>query len=211
MKKQLKTRSVIAAVILTLVSEGMILTADGMAFDRRNALVRRPAIHRPGTVVTQLPAGHRPVLVGKKDYFYHGGNFFQQRSRRRDFVVVRPPLGAVVHDLPLGITTAVIAGATYFFLAEACYRPVPAGYMVVHPPTIEAAASLNDRVSVMAELLNVRSGPGIEHPVIAKISKGTILTVCGQAPGWLYVELPERNFGWVMDKFTYRLSSPASG
>jgi hypothetical protein len=209
MGKKLKTRTVIVALILAIVSEGMILTADSRAFDRRNTRARGPVIYRPGTVVAKLPAGHQAVRVRKKNYFYHGGTFFQQRPK--GFVTVRPPMGAVVRDLPLGFTTAVIAGATYFFLAEACYRPVPAGYMVVTPPVIKASTPVNSSISVTAELLNVRAGPGTEHPVIAKVSRGTVLTVRGQAPDWLYIELPGGDFGWVMDRFTYCLPPPAEG
>jgi len=209
MGKKMKTRTVIAALILAIVSEGLILTADSRAFDRRNTRSRGSAIYRPGTVVAKLPAGHQTVQIRKRNYFYHGGTFFQQRPK--GFVTVRPPVGVVVRGIPLGFTTAVIAGATYFFLAEACYRPVPAGYMVVNPPVIEASTPVNSSVSVTAELLNVRSGPGTEHPVIARVSKGTVLAVRGQAPGWLYIELPGREFGWVMVKFTYRLPSPAQG
>lgn len=58
---------------------------------------------------------------------------------------------------------------------------------------------------------NIRSGPGIDFPVIHQLRDGDRLTVYGYAPKWLYVKLPSGEFGWVMLQYTLPVSPPASG
>ena len=64
---------------------------------------------------------------------------------------------------------------------------------------------------VDAYSLNVRSGPGTNHPVVNQVGQGMQLEVKGSAPGWYYVRLPSGAFGWVMGKYTHLLPSPAQG
>jgi len=51
-------------------------------------------------------------------------------------------------------------------------------------------------------VLNVRSGPGLQYPVINELAAGTAFTVIGQSSdgGWLFVVLPSGNTGWI-DRF----------
>jgi hypothetical protein len=51
----------------------------------------------------------------------------------------------------------------------------------------------------------------LSYPLIYQVHSGYILEVHGQSRGWLYVELPNGEFGWVMAEFTYRLEAPGSG
>lgn len=210
MQSKLKSKEIIIGTILSFVLEIFFLSAGNPAFAQQKYHHSGRAIYRPGHVVERLPQGHHTVHVGQRNYFYQGGIFY--RKDPKGFIVVRPPLGAVIVGLPVGFTTVVIAGITYFLFADAYYRPVSAGYMVVKlevptgPPT---SAGFN--VSVTTELLNVRSQPGIEYAVISQVCRGTVLTVRGQAPGWLYVNLPDGGFGWVMGRYTQRLSPPANG
>jgi len=204
-----KSKTVVVALILVFVLEGMILPAVSPAFGRRHS--PPPVMYQSGTVVANLPPGCQALRVKEKGYFYHGGTFYQRRHR--GFIVARPPVGAVVGDLPAGFTMALIAGATYFLFAEAFYRQVPSGYMVVAPPVqAESSTPQGASVSVNAELLNVRSGPGMDYLVIAQVRKGTCMVVRGQAPQWLNVDLQNGVSGWIMTRFTVRLSpQPALG
>jgi uncharacterized protein YgiM (DUF1202 family) len=89
--------------------------------------------------------------------------------------------------------------------------PPPGGLMQPPYPAIVSPAP-GQQVAVTAEQLDVRSGPGLNHPLVTHVAKGAVLVIRGSAPGWLYVQLPNGTFGWVMSKFTAPVSSPpASG
>jgi hypothetical protein len=47
-----------------------------------------------------------------------------------------------------------------------------------------------ESVRVTAERANLRSGPKTESPIVAKVSKGTILPVLGREGGWVRVAAP---------------------
>lgn len=65
------------------------------------------------------------------------------------------------------------------------------------------------RVLVTALELNVRVGPGFNHPVAGYVVKGESLEVLGSALGWLFVRTPSGLNGWVMVSFTSPLPTPA--
>jgi len=167
-------------------------------------------------VLDRLPHGYSRVKVKGDHYFYHGGHFFRQRGP--GFVVVAPPRGAVVAILPPLYTTIVIGGNTYYTYQGVYYRRVPAGFVVVEepapvvvsepaPPETAAVSS----VIVAAPALNVREGPGLDYNIIAVVQQGTTLPVHATAPGWLYIQAPTGQFGWVDQQFTSPLKTPASG
>jgi uncharacterized protein YgiM (DUF1202 family) len=177
--------------------------------------------HHPryGEVFHGLPHGYHTVWAGRTKFFYHHGVFY--RSGSRGFVVVHAPVGAVVAYLPIGFTTIVLGGIPYYYYDNVYYQRVPSGYIVaepppgaqvpVPPPGVEPYPAEAGQVAVTAELLNVRSGPGLDQPVFSQVVKGTVLVIQGSAEGWYYVQLPNGQFGWVMTKFTAPLSAPASG
>jgi HlyD family secretion protein len=76
-------------------------------------------------------------------------------------------------------------------------------------PTPTAApthASL--QAEIVASALSVRSGPGIDHPVIATLFKGNVVPVLEVDPktGWLHVQLPGgEKTGWISGKPAYVL------
>ncbi len=55
--------------------------------------------------------------------------------------------------------------------------------------------------TVTAGALNVRSGPGIEHPRIGGVTKGRVLEVFEEQNGWLRI-LYNSQSGWVSKKYT---------
>ena len=157
---------------------------------------------RLGTVVVQLPPGSINVRIGPVRCHYRGGVFY--KKGRRGFVVVRAPVGAVVPVLPPGVRAVFVGGRTYYCLHGAYYRKIPLGYVVVNAPAgdlVTDASLMTDgaRVTVRAALLNVRSGPGVNHPVVTRVRRGTVMTIRGQAADWFYAELPNGTFGWVID------------
>jgi hypothetical protein len=186
---------------------------------RGKVVVRHP-VPRYGRVVVNLPANHRKIVVKRQNYFFHHGVFYRQGPG--GYVVVRAPIGAIVATIPVGFLTFVVGNNAYFYYGGIYYRQVPSGYMVVESPPetvvvqessdeFEVTPAVGDQVSVTAALLNVRSGPNENHPVIAQVSNGTVMVVRGHAPGWLYVEFRNGAFGWIMAGYTARLPQPANG
>ena len=219
MKTNLYSKYLVAAISLAGILIAMTVTADSaFAQPRRAAEVRRTA-QRHGKVVVSLPKNHRTVSVGRTRYFYQHGTFY--RKAPAGYVVVRAPLGAVVVCLPVGFRTAVFGGMTYFTYGGAYYQRVPAGYRVVStpppmvvqaPPHVFAQLPVRDnRIAVIAERLNVRSGPGLNQAVVGQVVRGTRLVIQGNAAGWWYVQLPGGESGWVMAAFTTLPPQPANG
>jgi uncharacterized protein YraI len=84
--------------------------------------------------------------------------------------------------------------------------------MVVESPLqVEEDIADGEQVSVTSHLLNVRAGAGMEHPVRTQVPRGSVLVVRGYASGWLYVELHDGSYGWVMSRFTTPLATALPG
>jgi len=219
MKKNLYSKYLVAAISLAGIFIAMTVTADSaFAQPRRAVEVRHPA-QRHGKVVVSPPKNHRAVSVARTRYSYHHGTSY--RKAPAGYAVVRAPLGAVVFDLPIGFRAVLVGGTSYFTYGGAYYRRVPAGYRVVSaPPAIMVPAQPygfaqlpvpDNRIAVIAERLNVRSGPGLNQAVVGQVIRGTRLVIQGSAAGWWHVQLPGGESGWVMATFTTPLPQPANG
>ncbi len=58
-------------------------------------------------------------------------------------------------------------------------------------------------VTVKASILNIRSGPGQSHPIIAEVRQQTTLQVLALTTNWVKVALPASNInGWVLRRYT---------
>lgn len=70
--------------------------------------------------------------------------------------------------------------------------------VVVVVPFMLATAQGEPSATTRAQL-NVRSGPGTEHPVTASISKNTVVTLEGRngVSSWMLVRAPDGTRGWV--------------
>jgi uncharacterized protein YgiM (DUF1202 family) len=64
------------------------------------------------------------------------------------------------------------------------------------------------RVTITAEVLNVRSGPGLDQEIVSQGRQGEILDVIRSERDWLYVRTTEGLYGWVMAKFTVLQTKP---
>lgn len=159
--------------------------------DKRPVTVKR--------VVHKIPERHTVVVHGRERYHYHRGRFY--RPWNSGFILVRPPLGLIMLDIPIGSRMVISAGITYHVFGDVYYRRVPAGYQVVEP--IRAPGTgWPDRVEVIIDLLNVRYGPQENEEVIAQVNRYATLRVLGGAPGWLYVEVEGEDVrGWVMERY----------
>jgi hypothetical protein len=164
--------------------------------------------HRPAAVkhvVHKIPSRHAVVIHGRDRYHYYSGRFY--RPWNSGFILVRPPLGLVVLNIPLGSRMVLSAGITYHVFGDVYYRRVPMGYQVVEPIR-SYAANRPDRVEVIIDLLNVRYGPESSEEVIAQVGRYKALRVLGSVPGWLFVEVEGDDLrGWVMDRYVSANSS----
>lgn len=178
----------------------------------------RPVRH--GHVVPKLPRGYRRVWHSNTPYYYRYGIFY--RPSPSGFIVVRAPIGLIISSLPVGYTRVWVGGVSYYVYAGAFYRKVPSGYVVVERPPgvyleedapvlVEPPEAAEGIVTVTASALNVRAGPSLTHPVLYQVHRGYLLEVHGRATGWLYVELPDGEFGWVKRVFTAPLDPNAKG
>ncbi|BBO75257.1 hypothetical protein DSCW_26740 [Desulfosarcina widdelii] len=176
--------------------------------------------HGPGEVLHKMPPDHRTVNVGNSRYYFHGGAFYQQRPG--GFFPVHAPVGAVVFSLPVGAMALLVGGITYYLYNDVYYRRAQQGYVVVEQPSEVVAVKetsavvpsqqiTGETVTITAALLNVRSGPGLNFPVVQQIRQHETVAINGYAPEWLYVQLPDGSFGWVMLKYTSAFDSNAAG
>ena len=86
-----------------------------------------------GAAVAAPTRGYLPVYYGGVNYAYYGGYYYQPAAT--GYVVVKPPLGAIVPTLPPGATATTVNGQTYFVYNDTYYKPVlvngATGYQVV--------------------------------------------------------------------------------
>ncbi len=216
-----RSAKIFIAIVLCAAVSGYAVQgfAQSPRHKRPRAFVRHP-IPKYGRNVVRLPPKHRKLMVNRTRYFFDSGIFY--RRGPRGYVIVRAPVGAILAGVPVGSVTFSLGNTPYWYYGGVYYRRVPSGYIVVDAPPDAVITQESDdrddigpvvgeRVSVTTRSLNVRSGPGRNHAVIAHLQYGTTLVVRGYSPGWLYVELPHGRFGWIMKKFTSFISPLPSG
>ncbi len=216
MAKSLKKHRqlVVAATAVFLFLSSVLPPAVAAQPPRRKPHRAGGIYPHPGFHVRVLPKGHRTVHVGPLEYLFLDGIFY--RTGPGGYVVVAAPVGAVIRSLPAAAVMVTIGAITYHIYAGVYYQEVPEGYRVVAPPVKtakpdEAVAWEGDRIRVTAALLNVRSGPGKDHPVISQVKEGDLLVVQSSSSDWYYVKLPDQSFGWVMVKYTTLVEPKARG
>lgn len=113
------------------------------------------------------------------------------------------------------IATGILAGITFSLLNSAASAPAPRCAPAPQPvPNTGSAVSYTattGSVIVTAQMLNVRSGPGLGNPALRQIPNGTVLSIQGNAPGWYYVKTADNLYGWVMTQYTAPLGYSAAG
>ena len=92
--------------------------------------------------------GHYDVVEHHGDhYYYSDGRWYRPYGGR--YVYFAPPFGVRIGYLPLGFTTLVVAGATYYMLNDVYYVRDGSDYVVVPPPTsavAPAAAPVSEEI-----------------------------------------------------------------
>jgi uncharacterized protein YgiM (DUF1202 family) len=149
-------------------------------------------------------------MLANSLYYYNAGSFY--RKDPGGYVVIDPPVGAVVPALPADYNFLLVDGVRYYTSAENYYLQVTGGYQVVPDPRRTVPQSVvSNKVVVTSNMLNVRSGPGLEHYIANKVYYGDVLLVIQRNIDWMYVQLPDNNRGWVMTRFTEPAGQRADG
>ena len=175
---------------------------------RRPAVVRRPV--PVGRVLRSLPLGYAAIMLANSLYYYHGGSFYHRDPR--GYVVVHAPVGAVVPALPADYSFLYIDGIRYYTHAGNYYLQAPGGYQVVPDPRRRGPQPvISNKVVVTSTILNVRSGPGLQHYIANRVNYGDVLLVIQRNVDWVYVQVPDNSRGWVMTRFTAPVGQRADG
>jgi len=61
--------------------------------------------------------------------------------------------------------------------------------------------SSEGRGKIIANRVNVRSGPGERHTVLGQLNMGDDIAIIENQNGWLKIEPLKSSFGWILDKF----------
>lgn len=93
---------------------------------------------QPGWAVRGAPSRSRVVVWGGVNYRYHDSVWYAPGAR--GYVVVRPPIGAVIADRPAFFTLLTIGTIAYLYANGTYYRERAEGYEVVPPPVQGAVA-----------------------------------------------------------------------
>jgi hypothetical protein len=114
----------------------------------------------PGLAFSVLPPGYVQIGVGGTPYYYNEGVYYEPAPT--GYVVVAPPLGAVVPELPPGVETIVTGDTMYFYAGGAFYVQGPQGYLVAAPP-----------LGVTVSMLPPDAVPTTIHGILYYLSRGT--------------------------------------
>lgn len=97
--------------------------------------------HTHGDIVFGLPSGFISISLGGLRYYYCDGAFY--RRSLFSYVVVSPPVGAVITTLPPYEQMVVINGVTYYVSDGIYYQYTPRGYVVVTQPVVQDTFTVN--------------------------------------------------------------------
>ncbi len=87
---------------------------------------------RWGLRISWLPSNFSTIRLSGARYYYYDGLFYSRFDG--EYVVVAPPVGAVVHSIPRDYRPVVIRGVTYYEDNGTYYVYTRKGFEVVLPP-----------------------------------------------------------------------------
>jgi hypothetical protein len=83
-----------------------------------------------GASINTLPPYYSPVVVGGSNYIYSDGVFLQPRGN--SYVVIAPPIGAIVPSIPEGCSVTNQGGVVYYNCSGVIYQPFYQGSDLVY-------------------------------------------------------------------------------
>lgn len=90
-----------------------------------------------GEFIRTLPRRSRLVVHAGLHYHYFGGVWY--RPHRSHFIIVSPPIGAIVPFLPPYYTVIWVGGTPFYYANDVYYTHSGDGYVVVAPPKGEVS------------------------------------------------------------------------
>ncbi|MBI3764669.1 MAG: SH3 domain-containing protein [Chloroflexi bacterium] len=137
-------------------------------------------------------------------------------TTRNVFLRGGPGVGFVIlAELPAGEKLSVLDKYTTWYKvsrADGTVGWVSGSYLTMDPPgsggggasgapLLPAPLNIGDIAKTSTQLLNVRSGPGLNFPVIAQYTAGHFVTVLDKHDAWRYVQFNDGTKGWVNAQF----------
>ncbi len=170
----------------------------------------------PGTLCHAKPGGpgpgfHSIIHVGSMAFIFMDGLFY--RRGPKGYIVAPAPLGATIPALPPAAILVTIDGEAYYNCSGVLYKQTPAGYLVVSEPVkqVDPEISVGCDLLVTADVLNVRSGPGLHFDPVGQLEKEKVVRVEAVSANWALVRLSDSSSGWIKIKYTAVIQSGAKG
>lgn len=211
-KRSIPNRLLFLTALITvyLISSAIAVSAApptrGPVYHKSPVVTLAP---RPTRYIRALPYGYRTFLYGGLTYYFFNGHYYYHGPH--GYAVVAAPVGATIRFLPPGAVVVTVGATSYYTQSGVYYQDIPEGYRVVNPPIVVETPSKDlsakaDYVLVATAALNIRSGPGMDRPIINQVLEGDVLEIQATGPEWYYVKLPDETSGWVMKKYTSPLA-----
>lgn len=93
-----------------------------------------------GICVARLPGAYISLAVAGAEFFYCAGLYY--RYTTAGYVVIEPPIGAVIPVLPDGYSVVYVNGLPYYYYSNIYYTVAPVGGYVVVNPTVETTTTV---------------------------------------------------------------------
>ena len=106
----------------------IVSATEMQSYHRNNAVVVRERNIRS---VPILPPGYSSITFRERNYFYHGGLFYNYIGNT--YSVIAPPIGIRIRELPMGYTRIVFGGIPHYYYMGAYYRGDGSEYETVEP------------------------------------------------------------------------------
>jgi hypothetical protein len=127
-------KKIIMTIIMASVPLAFAYASDLQRSVELSHPVRSPYPAVLSSAVDNLPEGFTTVNVGHEIYYYSKGIFYQKIMHDQKYMVVSPPVGAVVSKMPEGYKYLSVDGKYYYEYQGVYYKRVFHGYKVINPP-----------------------------------------------------------------------------
>jgi uncharacterized protein YcfJ len=107
----------------------------GGRFDRRDHFYRYQDHPRFGVSIDLISNDYVPVVAGGASYYYYDGLYYTPAGNA--YVLVTPPVGAIVTAIPIDYRPVNINGVIYYTDSGIFYVRTRYGYQVVPPPVVQ--------------------------------------------------------------------------
>ncbi|MCB9757973.1 MAG: hypothetical protein H6753_06100 [Candidatus Omnitrophica bacterium] len=165
--------SVLAAVLLVVFSTVSYADGRGRDHDRRTSSYRNTKSNsyhhkhysyrykdhpRSGWSISWIPNTSFSIRLGSARYYYDDGLYYSRLGTQ--YVLVTPPVGAIVRSIPSDYRPVIVNGVKYYEDRGTYYVYTRYGYQVVAPPvefiTAQVAPSsiMNTTASQMSSAVN---------------------------------------------------------